>query len=253
MKKGFLFCFFIFGALLLAKAQEEEYVINQPKDQFQNNFEKLKNPDFSNYLLSSSSFTLRKRDVRISNTDILFAKGSYGLTDNTTASLSISLIGTFVASIKQQINIADELNLGFSVAIGQATALPTDSIIFFSGGQSMVTLGDHQNNITFGLGFYYAKSSFKVINEEKEFFLSNIYIATQKQLGRRVYLIAEGIYFNNYNIFSGALGVKITIKEAMTLGFGIMPLAWIDPSINTSNIEANAIPLITFRMLLDRH
>jgi len=253
MKKGLLFCFLIFGLIYYASAQNDAYVIEQPDNQLKNNFEKLKNPDYTSYLLSSSSFTLKKREIRIVNTDIIFAKGSYGLTDNTTASLSISLIGTLVASIKQQINIADELKLGFSAAIGQVASLPTDSIIFFTGGQTMATLGDHQNNITFGVGFYYAKSSFKMINEDKEFLLSNIYIATQKQLGKRVYLIAEGIYFNNYNIFSGALGVKITIKESMTLGFGIMPLAWIDPSINTSNIEANAIPLITFRMLLDRH
>tara|TARA_B100000809_G_scaffold266402_1_gene328961 strand:+ start:7321 stop:8082 length:762 start_codon:yes stop_codon:yes gene_type:complete len=253
MNKEFILCLLLCGITTLAKAQDDDYVINQPENQFKTSFEKLKNPDYTSYLLSSSSFTLKKRDIRIANTDILFAKGSYGLTDNTTASLSISLIGTLVASIKQQINIADELKIGFSASIGQIASLPTDSIIFFTGGQTMVTLGDHQNNITFGLGLYYAKSSFKVINEEKEFLLSNIYIATQKQLGKRVYLIAEGIYFNNYNIFSGALGVKITIKETMTLGFGIMPLAWIDPSINTSNIEANAIPLITFRMLLDRH
>jgi len=253
MEKFFLIWVFLFGATLSTAAQEDEYVINQPNNQNENRFEKLKNPDFSNYLLTSSSFTLKKRDIRISNTNVIFSKASYGLTDKTTASLSISLIGTFIASIKQQVKIADELKLGFSAAAGQIAALPTDSIVFFTGGQSMITLGDHQNNITFGLGIYYAKSSFKLINEEKEFLLSNIYIAMQRQLGKRVYLIAEGIYFNNYNILSGSLGAKITIKESMTLGAGIMPLAWIDPSINTSNIEASAIPLLTFRMLLDRH
>lgn len=253
MKRSLLLFIFFLGTIYFIEAQEDNYVINKPQNQFEDNFEKIKNPDFSNYLVSSPSFTLKKRDIRISNTDILFAKGSYGLTDNTTASLNISLIGTFIASIKQQINLAEELNLGFSASIGQAASLPSDSIIFFTGGQTMITLGDHQNNITFGLGIYYAKSSFELINEEKEFLLSNIYIATQRQLGRRVYLIAEGIYFNNYNIFSGALGIKVTIKESMTIGAGVMPLAWIDPSINTSNIEASAIPILTFRMLLDRN
>jgi len=242
MKKAIIFCLFFYCIISLTKAQDD-YVISKPITQKINSYEKLDNPDFTNYLLSSSSFTLKKRDIRVSNTDILFAKGSYGITNNTTVSLSMSLIGGFVASIKQQINLSDELKMGVSASVGQIVSIPTDSIIFFTGGQTMVTLGDFQNNITFGLGFYYAKSSFKIVNNEKEFFLSNIYVATQKQLGRRVYLIAEGIYFNNYNVLSGALGVKITIKESMTLGFGVMPLAWIDPSINSSNIEANAIPL----------
>jgi len=248
MNKYYLFCLVLCGISTLTNAQDN-YVISKPSDK--NIFEKLENPDYTNYLLSSSSFTLKKREIRISNTDILFVKGSYGLTDNTTASLNISLIGTFVASFKHQIELADELKLGFSASIGQIASLPTDSIIFFTGGQTMITFGDFQDNITFGLGLYYAKSSFKIINDEEDFLLSNVYIATQKQLGKRIYLIAEGIYFTNYNIFSGALGVKITIKEYMTLGGGIMPLAWIDPSINTSTIEANAIPLITLRMLLD--
>lgn len=251
MQKSFLFFILSCLAILQTKAQDNEYVIDKPSEPVKTDLKKLKNPDYSNYLLSSSSFTLKRKEIRAANTDIIFSKVSYGLTDKTTVSLSISLIGTFVASIKQQINLANKLKLGFSAAVGQITTLPTDSIIYFTGGQTMITLGDHQDNITFGLGFYYAKSSFKVINDEKEFFLSNIYIATQKQLDRRIYLIAEGIYFNNYNILSGALGVKITIKESMTLGFGIMPIAWIDPSVNTSNIETNAIPLITFRMLLD--
>lgn len=253
MIKTLLLCLFLCWTFLLVKAQNDEYVISEPSNKIENQFEKLENPDYTNYLLTSSSHTLKKRDIRVANTDILFSKVSYGLTDNTTASLSISLIGTFIASIKQKIKLAEDVNLGFSAAIGQAATLPTDSVVYFTGGQSMITLGDYQNNITFGVGLYYAKSSFKLINEEKEFLLSNIYIAMQRQLGKRVYLIAEGIYFNNYNILSGSLGVKITIKESMTLGAGIMPLAWIDPSINTSNIEASAIPLLTFRMLLDRH
>ncbi|NQX97289.1 MAG: hypothetical protein HRT73_05330 [Flavobacteriales bacterium] len=251
MIKAVLFYLFFSLTTFIVKAQDD-YVISKPVELNKKDFNTIKNPDFTSYLLSSSSYTLKKKDIRISNTDLLFAKGSYGLTDNTTASLSISLIGTFIASIKQQINLTEGLTMGFSVSIGQLLAVPTDSVIFFTGGQSMVTLGDIQNNITFGVGFYYAKSSFKAINEEKEFFLSNFYVSSQKQISKRVYLIAEGIYFGNYNVLSGALGIKVTIKESMTLGFGIMPLAWIDPNINNSDIDAGALPIITFRMLF-RH
>ncbi|MGB0882916.1 MAG: hypothetical protein ACPGSO_08170, partial [Vicingaceae bacterium] len=92
IKKLFFFFFFCYSFLTLI-GQEDEYVINQPKTETKTPFHKLKSPDYTNYLLSSSSHTLKKRDIRIANTDIIFSKGSYGLTDNTTASLSISLIG----------------------------------------------------------------------------------------------------------------------------------------------------------------
>ncbi len=252
MKKITFFIFLNFLSLLII-AQEVDYVIDKPDDTSKDNFSPIPNPDYTCYLLNSTAFTLKQRDIRLSGTDIIYAKGSYGLTDNTTASVSISLAGTFIGSVKQQININDDLKLGVSASIGQLLSVPSDSVIFFAGGQTMVTLGDFQNNLTFGTGFYYTKSTFDIINEEKEFFLSNIYIGTQKQIGRRVYLIAEGIYFWNYNVISGAFGIKIIIKNNMALGFGVMPLSWNDPVLGHNNSEATVLPVATFRMLLDRH
>ena len=252
VKSVFVTLFIFLITASITHAQDEDYVITKPV-KINDQFDPIPNPNFTNYLLNSSAYTLKSRDIRITGTDIIFAKASYGLTNNTMASVSISLIGTLVGSIKQQVHINDHLKLGFAASIGQLISVPEDSIVFFTGGQSMITLGDIQNSITFGAGFYYSKSTFDIINEEREFFLSNVYIATQKQIGRRVYIVAEGIYFWNYNVFSGAAGVKITIKKHMTLGIGVMPLAWKDPTINQSNIKASAIPLISFRMLLDRH
>lgn len=252
MKKTVLIYLF-FCLITLEVNAQDDYVISEPINDLKNNYSNIKNPDFTNYLLTSSSFTLRKKTIRISNTDVFYSKISYGITDNTTASLSVSFVGTFIASIKQQIHLTDYLKMGFSGSVGQLLAVPTDSVVFFTGGQTMITLGNQQNNITFGLGFYYAKSSFKTINEVTELYLSNVYVSTQKQLSRRVYLVAEGMYFGNYNVLSGALGVKVTIKEHMTIGGGLMPLAWIDPSINKSDVEAGAIPIITFRMLLGKN
>ncbi len=265
-----IFIFFLFFCFInfYAIAQDDDYVIDKPAEPKNKVFNTIPNPDFTSYLLSSSAYTLKSRDMRFSNTDILYAKGSYGITNNTMASLSISLVGTFIGSVKQQININDEVMLGMSASIGQLfykkkdpsdTNSVQDTVVFFAGGQSMVTLGDIQNNITFGAGFYYVKSTVDMIHEEREFFLSNIYVALQKQIGRKVYLMAEGIYCWNYNVVTGAAGIKIIIKEHMSLGLGVMPLAWIGPRINRStsvaraNRAATAIPLITFRLILDRH
>lgn len=230
---------------------QEDYVIEKPIDKRISKFDSIPNPDFTNYFLNSSALTLKKGDIRLSNTDILFTKGSFGFTEKSTISASISLIGTFIGSFKQKIELKDNLNLGFSASIGQLAALPTDSVIFFVGGQSMVTLGDNQNNITFGLGYYFAKSSFTIVNNDRKLFLSNVYISTLKQVSRRIYLVAEGMYFGNYNLFSGSLGLKVIIKTNITLGFGIMPLAHRSGNIGRSNLEATALPILSFRMLFD--
>ena len=249
MKKGILLFLLFYSSTHLSIAQDD-YVISEPSNSKVSPTDSLLNPDFVSYLLTSSAYTLNKGDFRISSTDIIFAKGSYGLTKNTTGSISISLIGTLVGSIKQQFHINDDLKIGVSASIGQVLSIPTDSTIFFGGGHAIATYGDIQDNISFGSGFYYAKGTFDVLNEEREFLLSNSYIAIQKQIRRRIYLIAEGIYFWNYNVFSGAGGFKVIIKRNMALGFGIMPIAWKDPSINRSNVEAGAIPIISFRIIL---
>lgn len=252
MEKVFIFFLFIFLSFF-AVAQDEDYVISKPAEPEKEIFNTIPNPDYTNYLLNSSAYTLKKRDIRISGTDIIYAKGSYGLTDNTMVSVSISLIGTLIGSIKQQININEDVKMGASISVGQLLSVPEDSMIFFAGGQAMFTLGNIQNNITVGTGIYYAKGTFDLINEEREFFLNNVYVATQKQISRRVYLMAEGIYFWNYNVFSGAAGFKVTIKKRMSLSFGVMPIVWKNPTINNSYVEGNLMPILSFRILLDRH
>lgn len=230
---------------------QDDYVIEKPIEKKISVTDSLPNPDFTNYFINSAAFTLKEGTVRLSNSYIIYTKGSYGLTDNSTVSASLSLLGTFIGSFKQQIALTDELKLGFSASIGQLAALPTDSIVYFAGAQSMVTLGDLQNNITFGISYYYAQSTFALLAEEKTLFLSNFYIAGQKQIARRVYLIAEGMYFGSYSIFSGSIGTKIIIKRNMTLGLGFIPIAQRQYGISSSRLETGGLPYLSFRMLFD--
>jgi hypothetical protein len=230
---------------------QDDYVIEKPIEKRKLLADSLPNPDFTNYFINSSALTLNKGSIRLSNSYILYTKGSYGLTDNSTVSASLSLVGTYIGSFKQQISLTDELTLGFSGSIGQLAALPTDSTVYFAGAQSMVTLGDIQNNITFGISYYYAKSTFDLLAEERSLFLSNFYIAGQKQIGKRVYLIAEGMFLGSYNLLSGSIGTKIIIKRNMTLGIGVIPIAQRQQGIRSSRLEAGGLPYISFRMLFD--
>ena len=251
--KKFFFFFTLITLSSLINAQDDyvEEIGKKPKNRM---FSGTPNPDFTNYTFTASAYTLRKRDFRFSNTDIIFSKVSYGLTNKTTASLNMSFAGTFIGAIKHKININDGLDLGFSVSAGQALLLPEDSVVISTGGQAILTLGDHQNNFTIGSGFYYAESNFDMVSDKRQLYLNNLFVATQQQIRPKTYLIAEGMYFWNYNSFVGSVALKFIIKTRMSLLVGLMPIyrdGRISP--NRSSVEGGVIPVISFRMWLDRH
>ena len=254
-----IFIFFLFFNLVFFKgfAQDDDYVISKPnaihkKTNTTKNstIDTVPNPDFTNYFISSTAYTLKKNTFRLSGTDIVFVKGSYGLTDYTSVSVNLSLFGTVNASIKQKININEDIKLGISTSVGRLLYLPPDTTAFNVGGDGMITFGDIQNNITVGTGFYYVKSNFDLINEDKELYIQTLYIGAQKQLSRKMYLMAEVIYLLNDKVLTGALGLKLVVGNRISLNFGLMPLAWNDPSNNKFSTMPGAIPLISFRMLL---
>ena len=80
---------------------QDDYVNEKPIKNRNLLEDSLPNPDYTNYFINSSALTLKKESIRLSNSYILFTKGSYGLTDNSTISVGLSLIGTFTGSFKQ--------------------------------------------------------------------------------------------------------------------------------------------------------
>lgn len=264
MKKAFFLFLLLNLTVFNISAQEIEYVISNPgKTEFKklNNSDStiIPNPDYTSYFLNSTSYTLKKKTIRLSGTDIIFVKGSYGLTNNTTVSVNISLFGTLSGSVKQQIHLTDDLKLGISVSGGQILSTLNnsnnqyDTSIYFGGGQAMVTLGNKQDNITIGSGIYYIKSTIDLYNGNKELVTHNVYVGAQKQFGRKWYFMIEGMYFINYQIFTGAIGVKLIIGDRISLNCGLMPFAWNNPGTNQIIVEPIVIPLISFRMLLGRN
>jgi len=249
-----LIFFFIIISSISLKAQDD-YVANDiDNSKTENDYLGIPNPDFTNYTFTASAYTLKKRDFRFSGTDIIFLKGSYGLTNKTTVSLNTSFIGTFVGAIKHNININDGVDLAFSASGGQVWYLPEDSFVNIIGGQALLTLGDYQNNFTVGAGFYYANGNYDLVNDKRELYLQNIFVATQRQLKPKTYLIAEGIYFLNYNAFAGSIALKFIIKTKMALLAGLMPL-YRDGRVtpNRSRTEGGIAPVVSFRLYLDRH
>ncbi len=246
-------------------AQEVDYVIDDPsktKVRKQNlpslpDDNSIPNPDYTAYFLNATAYTLDHKKIRLSGTDVVFVKASYGLMDNFTASVNLSILGTFTGSLKQQFNLTDQVKAGISVSGGRLILLDSDltqidSTIYFGGGQAMLTLGDRQDNLTIGTGIYYVKSSFDFLGNGRESFTSNnVYVALQKQISRKLYLMAEGMYFLNTQIFTGAIGIKAIIGDRISLGAGVMPFGYNDPTANLV-VEPIPIPLISFRYILGR-
>jgi hypothetical protein len=259
MKKRF--AFFILSIVPFLTFAQDDYVITeqiQEKPQSRV-FSGLPNPDFTNYTFTASAYTLHKRDFRFSNTDIFFLKGSYGLSNKTMVSLNLSALGTFIGSVKHKININDGMDLGLTASMGQALMIPgdslaEDSIINSVGGQAVISLGDHQNNISGGYGFYYAESNYDMIDGDRSLYLNNFFVAVQKQISPKTYLMAEGMYFLNYNSFVGSIAFKFIIKTRWSLVAGLMPVfrnGRIGP--NRTSFEGGVIPVIALRLYLDRH
>ena len=212
----------------------------------------ISNPDYTNHFLTPTSLTLKKDEIRLASSDIIFAKASYGLTNSTTISVNSALFGMFIPSIKQSLAVNNEMTIAASLSGGQLLAINEDSVIAFGGGSIMGTLGNIQNNFTVGAAFYYAKGTFNFANNnEMPFF--HFFIGGHRQIGQRVFISFDVMYFPTYQVYTGSAGIKITIRENMSIGIGVMPIAWNDVSTNKGvEFQPILIPLLSFKMLLNK-
>ena len=66
--------------------------------------------------------------------------------------------------------------------------------------------------------------------------------------------MGEAIYFPEYNVITGSAGIKVIIKNNMSLCGGLMPISHEYQYVGNRKIRQSIIiPLLSFRMLLDRH
>lgn len=213
----------------------------------------ISNPDYTNHFLTPTSLTLKKGEIKVASSDIIFAKASYGLTKSTTISVNSSFFGMFIPSIKQSISINNELTIAASLSAGQLLAISQDSVIAFGGGSVMGTLGNIQNNFTFGAAFYYTKGTFDFVNNEDELPFFHFFIGGHRQISQRMFISFDVMYFPTYQVYTGSAGVKITIRENMSLGIGVMPIAWNDVSTNNGvEFQPILIPLLSFKILFNK-
>ncbi len=252
--KGFcvVVCFVCFQ---IGFAQDDDYVVKDKKSAkplFKKDIYNTPNPDYTSYFISPTAFTLTKRDFRLASNDLVFFKVTYGLTSNSNVSLNTSLFGTIIGSVKHSIALQENQQLSFSASFGDFTASLKDTNILFGGGDANFTLGDHQNNVTFGTGFHAVKSNIDLIQDKRQVFVHTLNFGVQRQIGQKTYLMVDGYYFTNFSILTGAAGLKFVIKTRYALNVGVMPILWKTIRSTRYDIKPNRIPVVSFRMLIER-
>lgn len=257
----FIVLYVLFSVAAFAQTDDDYVNENNPKSSKQkrtfNGDETtiygISNPDYTNHFLTPTSLTLKKGEIRVASSDIIFFKASVGITNSTTVSVNTALFGMLMPSIKQSFSVNNELTIAASLSGGQLLAINEDSIIVFGGGSLMGTLGNIQNNFTFGAAFYYAKGTFDFANSEDELSFFHFFIGGHRQVSQRMFISFDVMYFPSYQVYTGSAGVKITIKENMSLGLGVMPIAWNDVSTNNGvEFQPILIPLLSFKMLFNK-
>lgn len=247
---------FLFSFSILF-AQDDEYIISDPSKKKEVNSKfgsnQISNPDYTNYFLMPTAFTLKKKEIRLATTDILFIKGSYGLSDRTTVSVNFSAFTMFTLALKHSINISEDITIAGSISGGQLLYLNPDTLAYLGGVNALVSFGDIQNNFSAGIGIFYLYSNFDLIDEDREITFFHFFIGAQRQISKKLYLVVDALYFPVYQIYTGGIGVKMTIRRKISLGFGFMPMAWNDVTTNNGvEIQPVAIPIISFKLLLNK-
>jgi hypothetical protein len=244
-----------FFYLQLGFAQEDDYVVKDKKSAkplYKKDLYSTPNPDYTSYFISPTAFTITKRDFRLASNDLIFFKVTYGLTSNTNVSINTSLFGSIIGSVKHSIVLKENQQLSFSASFGDFTASLKDTNVLFGGCDANFTLGDHQNNVTFGTGFHVVKSNIDLIQDKRQFFVHTLNFGVQRQIAKKTYLMIDGYYFTNYSILTGAAGFKFVIKTRYTLNAGVMPILWNNIRNTRYDVKPILIPVVSFRMLIER-
>ena len=247
MLKGrflFLISFFLDDYVLDAH-QLDQPVVKEP-------LYNLPNPDFMAYNTTPTAFTLSSGDIRLASNDLIFFKASYGLSSKTTISANASMFSSFIGSVRQQLKATDNFTVAVSASLGDLYAGSRDTTILFTGANFEATIGDHQNNLSFGMGFHYINSDqIELFNDQHEFYFHTLNVGFQNQISRVIYVVLDALYFTNYSILTGGASLKFVIKRKYSINVGVMPVTWNDIRSSRWDVRAGILPFFAARMFID--
>lgn len=173
----------------------------------------FENPHATRGFFAPTGFGLKKGEGYYNNVYVLFNSVTYGFTDN--LSMGVGIIPLFidgglpvVAYITPKVTFSAGENFHCGVGVlagsfGFGTNRVSAGIAYGIG-----TIGNHDDNLTFGLGYGYANGSFASV--------PLINVAGQKRIARKVSLITENYFISSggTSVFFGVSGVRIMNPNA---------------------------------------
>ena len=197
-----------------------------------------RDPNRTRYLYGPSAVSLKKGEGYFSQKQLFFSSMAYGLTDNISilaGSIIPLLLGSdgtfnFITAVKVGDTISeDQLHLA---AGAEAFSFKESGDIWSAGFIfGSATLGSHRQHFTLSAGKPFALSS-----DSKDLGPIIVTLSGNVRTGRRVSLISENWFFEDYHILSAAARL---MGENLAVDVGLLffkdadiPIPWLDFTYN---------------------
>ena len=199
------------------------------------------NPIYSRYLFGPSAIPLKKGSGYYQNTMILFNNFHIGITDN--VSLGVGTVFPIFGYLSPQVrfSLGKNFYIGASGFFGYGIFITREQPNFIGMGHALVTYGNYENNVTFGVGWGKGEFNNAENNQDNDWDISvrpQFYVAGMVRTGKRTSLVTEnwiggyryigqnsGLY-RYRNAFVSSLIVRILWeKHSMDLGLSFIPFS----------------------------
>lgn len=204
--------------------------------QLKNNELWTENPQSTRYFWAPNGYGLRKQEGYFQNTWVLFNQASYGFSDHISVGLGMIPLFLFAGTptpiwITPKFSIPlvkDVINVGGGVLVGTLIGEASDPVGLAYG---VVTAGNRDANVTFGMGYGFVGSDF---GETPVFTLSGMVRVSRKgYLLTENYLIsAEGESFTLLSLGGRTVWPKVSVDYGLLIPIisemdGLIALPWL--------------------------
>ncbi len=171
------------------------------------------------YLISSSPYGVKKKEINIQSSEIVFISAWYGITDRISVSLGtvLSFDGDgLVVSFKSKYNYPISKKINVAVQYNQYF----DGVYNLSYGSAMLGYGDIENNISVGYTKGLRLNGFDIF----DYALNTMNISGVKRISKRFALLMDNYIandiFTDTNILLYGIGARV-MGRSSSFDFGV--------------------------------
>lgn len=164
----------------------------------------------THYLGTNSAFSLRKGEAYYENIWIFWNSATFGVTDHFSISLGGEIASLLFAGRVPILFVSPKLSTasgnGYEFAVsGTFFTSPEDDFSGFGVAQALVTLGDRNNNITFGAGIGFSTEGF---GED----VTPLTLAFMIRLSKKASLVSDNFYIAYDNFSDGVGNLSLALR-----------------------------------------